>query len=89
MKMIVENKSAKTDKKDNQFDYLLTDNFQEFALKISEIHSEKKKKKEHLKQVYENLQNEMKELENKARQLNEEFEQWKSSQVGEGKGGDK
>ena len=87
--MIVDNKSAKTDKKDNQFDYLLTDNFQEFAQKISEIHSEKKKKKENLKQVYENIQNEMKELENKARQLNEEFEQWRSSLVGEVKGGDK
>lgn len=80
--------TAKADKSGEKLDYLLSDNFQEFASKISEIHSEKKKKKEYLKQIYEKVQNEMKELDNKAKLLNDEFEQWKNSQIGEGKGGD-
>ena len=43
-------KQSDTKEVDKQLDFLLTDNFQEFSEKIAEIHSEKKKKKEVLKQ---------------------------------------
>lgn len=63
----------------DNIDYLLSDNFIEFSKNISEIYSEKKKKKEYLKQVYEKTQVEIKDLDNKARKLNSDFESWKSS----------
>lgn len=70
------------DDKDN-IDYLLSDNFIEFSKNIAEIYSEKKKKKEHLKQVYEKIQSEIKELDGKAKKLNFEFESWKNSLINE------
>jgi chaperonin cofactor prefoldin len=60
-------------------DYLLSEKFIEFSQGIVEIYSEKKKKKEYLKQVYEKIQLEIKDLDNKAKKLNSEFESWKSS----------
>lgn len=60
-------------------DYLLSENFIEFSKNIADIFNEKKKKKEHLKQIYEKIQQEIKELDNKAKKLNLEFESWKSS----------
>ena len=60
-------------------DYLLSENFIEFSKNIADIFREKKKKKEHLKQIYEKIQLEIKELDNKAKKLNLEFESWKSS----------
>lgn len=78
----------KKDESDRQIEFLLTDNFQEFSAKISEIHSEKKKKKEYLKQVYEKTQQEIKQLDNQAKNVYEEFEQWKKLQVNTQKGGD-
>lgn len=64
---------------DKDIGYLLTDNFIEFSKAIEEIYLEKKKKKDHLKQVYESIQSEIKELDNKAKKLNSDFESWKSS----------
>lgn len=78
----------KKDELDKQLEFLLTDNFQEFSLKIAEIHSEKKKKKEALKQIYEKTQQELKQLDNQAKTIYEEFELWKKSQVNAQKGGD-
>jgi hypothetical protein len=60
-------------------DYLLSEKFIEFSREIAEIYSEKKKKKEYLKQVYEKIQLEIKDLDNKAKKLNSEFESWKNS----------
>ncbi len=60
-------------------DYLLSENFIEFSKNIAEIYSEKKKKKDYLKQIYEKTQSEIKELDNKAKKLNSDFESWKSS----------
>lgn len=78
----------KKDELDKQLEFLLTDNFQEFSSKIAEIHSEKKKKKEALKQIYEKTQQELKQLDNQAKTIYEEFENWKKSQVNAQKGGD-
>lgn len=78
----------KKDEVDKNLEFLLTDNFQEFSAKIAEIHNEKKKKKETLKQVYEKTQQELKQLDNQAKSIYEEFEQWKKSQVNTQKGGD-
>jgi|LakMenE18May11ns_1017448.scaffolds.fasta_scaffold9933918_1 hypothetical protein len=71
----------KKDEVDKQLEFLLTDNFQEFSEKIAEIHTEKKKKKEAFKQVYEKTQQELKQLDNQAKSIYEEFEQWKKSQA--------
>lgn len=81
-------KQSDTKEVDKQLDFLLTDNFQEFSAKIAEIHSEKKKKKESLKQIYEKTQQELKQLDNQAKILYEEFEQWKKTQFNSPKGGD-
>lgn len=64
---------------DKNIECLLSENFLEFSKSISEIYLEKKKKKEHLKQVYESIQSEIKELDNKAKKINHDFEAWKAS----------
>lgn len=78
----------KKDELDKNLEFLLTDNFQEFSTKIAEIHSEKKKKKEALKMIYEKTQQELKQLDNQAKTIYEEFELWKKSQSNSQKGGD-
>jgi hypothetical protein len=60
-------------------DYLLSEKFIEFSQEITAIYAEKKKKKEYLKQIYEKVQAELKDLDNKAKKLNSEFESWKNS----------
>ncbi len=60
-------------------DYLLSEKFIEFSQEITAIYAEKKKKKEYLKQIYEKIQAELKDLDNKAKKLNSEFESWKNS----------
>jgi len=60
-------------------DYLLSEKFIEFSQEIAAIYAEKKKKKEYLKQIYEKIQAELKDLDNKAKKLNSEFESWKNS----------
>jgi len=64
---------------DKNIECLLSENFLEFSKAISEIYLEKKKKKEHLKQLYESVQSEIKDLDNKAKKLNSDFELWKTS----------
>lgn len=63
----------------DNIDCLLSENFIEFSKNIADIYSEKKKKKEYLKQIYEKTQFEIKELDNKAKKLNSDFESWKNS----------
>jgi hypothetical protein len=59
--------------------YLLTDEFLDFANKIKAVHEEKKAKKAELKSFYEKIQNELKALDAKAKALEEEFNAWKST----------
>ena len=48
-------------------DYLLTDEFVAFSQKISKIYEDKKNKKLELKNFYEKIQTELKDLEDKNR----------------------
>jgi predicted phage-related endonuclease len=63
----------------SELDTLLTDEFVVFSQKVSEIHIEKKKMKQELKDVYEKINAKMKELDMEAKSLNENFEKWKNS----------
>ena len=63
----------------SELDTLLTDEFVAFSQKVSEIHIEKKKMKQELKDVYEKINSKMKELDMEAKSLNENFEKWKNS----------
>jgi len=63
----------------SELDTLLTDEFVAFSQKVSEIHIEKKKMKQELKDVYEKINAKMKELDMEAKSLNENFEKWKNS----------
>lgn len=65
----------------SELDTLLTDEFVVFSQKVSEIHIEKKKMKQELKDVYEKINAKMKELDLEAKSLNENFEKWKNSIV--------
>lgn len=59
-------------------DYLLTDEFVVFSQKIKDIFEAKKAKKLELKNFYEKVQNEIKALEDEAKNLEAEFEAFKS-----------
>ena len=65
----------------SELDTLLTDEFVVLSQKVSEIHVEKKKMKQELKDVYEKINTKMKELDLEAKLLNENFEKWKNSIV--------
>lgn len=58
-------------------DILLTDEFVEFSKRIEAIHNEKRKKRQELKTFYEQIQSEMKALDDEAREVVHEFEHWK------------
>jgi FtsZ-binding cell division protein ZapB len=66
---------------DNVADYILSDEFCQYAAKITEIHSLKKSKSDELKQVYNKIKKEIEALETEAVQLTEAFEEWKSQKV--------
>jgi len=59
--------------------YLLTDEFLSFANKVKEIHEAKKAKKAELKAFFEKTQAELKALDLKAKELEEEFNKWKKT----------
>lgn len=80
--------TKKESEKEDRLDYLLTDNFQEFAAKIAQIHADKKKKKESLKQIYEKVQQELKQLDLEAKKIYDDFENWKKEQSKDMEGGD-
>lgn len=58
-------------------DFLLTDEFVEFSQRIAALHAEKKKKKQELKEFYEKIQAEMKELDAQAKKLSDDFDRWR------------
>jgi len=62
-------------------DYLLTDEFVAFSQKIAQILELKKAKKLELKTFYENVQNDLKNLEEQARVAEAEFEEFKQSKM--------
>jgi prefoldin subunit 5 len=60
-----------------KLDYLLTEEFVEFSQKIAKIFEAKKAKKLELKTFYEKIQNELKTLEDEAKQAEQDFEAFK------------
>lgn len=69
------------EKKSEKNEYLLTEEFVDFSQKISRIFEAKKTKKLELKNFYEKIQNELKVLEDEAKQAEQEFELFKQKQV--------
>lgn len=59
--------------------YLLTDEFVAFSSLVREIHEKKKAKKAELKSVYERIQEEIRVLENEAKEAEVEWQKTKSS----------
>ena len=55
--------------------------FVSFSQKVSDIYGEKKKIKQELKDYYDKSQTKLKELEQQAQVLQEEFEKWKKTQT--------
>lgn len=64
---------------------LLSDEFIAFAEKIKGIHEEKKAKKLELKNIYDRITGELKALDAKAKEAEEQFASWKASQSSKGK----
>jgi|688.fasta_scaffold00059_144 hypothetical protein len=62
-------------------DWLLSEEFVSFSQKVSDIYGEKKKLKQELKDYYDKSQTKLKELEQQAQVLQEEFEKWKKTQT--------
>jgi iron-sulfur cluster repair protein YtfE (RIC family) len=56
---------------------LLTDEFITFSGKIAQLHAEKKKKKQELKAFYDKIQAELGHLDDQAKAIALEFEDWK------------
>ena len=71
----------------NDYDFLLTDEFVVFSQKVGEIHAEKKAKELEFKKLYEAFKQEMKELDDRAKETHAEWEAWKSSKSGVGADG--
>jgi len=71
------------EKKAEKNEYLLTEEFVEFSQKIARIFEAKKTKKLELKTFYEKIQNELKVLEDEAKQAEQEFESFKQKQLKE------
>jgi predicted nucleic acid-binding Zn-ribbon protein len=63
-----------------EFNWLLTDEFVAFSAKIAAIHEKKKAKKAELKQFYDKIKAEEKELDEEAKNAEDEFQSWKKSQ---------
>lgn len=64
----------------DEMNWLLTDEFIAFSVKIKDILDEKKAKKAALKIFYDKIQTEIKALEEKAKDAEDEFQKWKTSQ---------
>jgi len=63
-----------------EIDLLLCDEFITFSKAVADIHTEKKAKKEELKKIYETYQAAFKDLDDKAKSLQVDFEKWKAEQ---------
>lgn len=64
----------------DELNWLLTDEFVAFSVKIAAIHEKKKAKKQELKVVYEKFQAELKALDSQAKDAEDEFQSWKKAQ---------
>lgn len=60
-------------------DFLLTDEFIEFSKKIEGLAAKKKELKVQLKEYYDGINVQIKDLENQAKVAQQEFEDWKQS----------
>lgn len=60
-------------------DVLLSDEFVAFSRRIEAIHKAKRDKKQQLRAFYEKIQEEMKALDDEARETLDEFDAWKQS----------
>ena len=61
--------------------WLLSDEFVDFSDKIKEVHDKKKIKMAELKSFYEKIQAEIKVLEDQAKKIDEDFQNWKNSKT--------
>lgn len=64
----------------DEMNWLLTDEFVAFSVKIKDIHERKKTKKAELKAFYDKIQVDIKALEEEAKDAEDEFQKWKNSQ---------
>jgi hypothetical protein len=62
---------------------LLTEEFIVFSQKIAHLYNEKKKKKHELKTFYDKIQAELSVLDDEAKAMALEFDDWKRTQTGE------
>jgi hypothetical protein len=60
--------------------WLLTDEFIEFAEQIKDIHDRKKAKRQELKEFYDHIQVELRALDAECKAAEKEFSDWKNSQ---------
>ena len=65
----------------DEMNWLLTDEFVAFSVKIKDILDRKKAKKQELKDFYDKIQADYKALEDEARAAEGEFQAWKKSQA--------
>lgn len=63
-------------------EFLLTDEYAEYTSTISKLHTQKKKKEEDMKVVYEEFKQDMANVEIEAKQAHEKWEAWKDAQSG-------
>jgi Skp family chaperone for outer membrane proteins len=66
----------------NDLDFLLTEEYQEFAANVRQVFEEKKTVDEEFKKVYAAYKKTKSELEEKAEKLHDAWEKWKSEQTG-------
>lgn len=64
----------------DEMNWLLTDEFVAFSVKIKDIHERKKSKKAELKAFYDKVQADIKALEEEAKDAEDEFQKWKNGQ---------
>lgn len=64
----------------DEMNWLLTDEFVAFSAKIKDIHEQKKTKKAELKAFYDKIQIDIKALDEKAKDAEDEFQTWKKGQ---------
>ena len=71
------------DKKMEDVELLLSDEFVAFSTTIAAIHAEKKEKKSQLKEIYDKMKKEIEDLDGRAKTEYAQFEEWKKSQANE------
>lgn len=64
----------------DELNWLLTDEFINFSVKIKDIHEKVKAKKQELKEFYEKINVDIKALNSLAKDAEDEFQTWKTAQ---------